>query len=120
LVSAIFQGLKGIFIVVLALQSNLPISVMLFWLVYLNLGAISSPHSTLLNEQIPSEQRSSMLSIASLASYLGGAVGGILLGYIAEKISISTAWIIAGGITMISLSLYLKIDGIQQKNKEVA
>jgi len=118
LVLAIFQGLKGICIIVLALQSNLPIAIMLFWLVYLNMGVISSPHSTLLNEQIPSEQRSSMLSIASLASYLGGAVGGIFLGYIAEKQSISTAWIIAGGISMLSLSLYLKIDGIQQAKKE--
>lgn len=118
LVSAIFQGLKGVCIIILALQSNLPIAVMFFWMIYLNMGVISSPHSTLLNEQIPSEQRSSMLSIASLASYVGGAVGGIFLGYIAEKQSINTAWIIAGGISMLSLSLYLKVDGIQQAKKE--
>jgi MFS family permease len=118
LVAALFHGVRGIFIIALAFQSSLPIAVLLFWLVYLNMGVVNSPSNTILNQQIPSEHRSSMLSIASLASYLGGALGGFLLGYIAEQFSISMAWIIAGGILVISLSLYLRIDGIQQKQKE--
>ncbi|MGB7876461.1 MAG: MFS transporter, partial [Anaerolineales bacterium] len=36
LVAAIFQGLRGVILIGLALQSNLPIAVLLFWLVYLN------------------------------------------------------------------------------------
>ncbi|MGB7874787.1 MAG: MFS transporter [Anaerolineales bacterium] len=119
LVAAIFQGLRGIILIGLALQSNLPVAVLLFWLVYLNMGAVNSPHSTLLNEQIPSGQRSSMLSIESLASYLGSAVGGILLGYIAEQLSISTAWIISGGALVLSLFLYLKIDFLLHKEKDI-
>jgi MFS family permease len=119
LVAAIFQGLRGIVIIALATQSNLPIAVLLFWLVYLNMGIVNSPHSTLLNEQIPSEQRSSMLSIESLASYLGGAIGGVLLGYIARQFSISTAWIISGGALMLSLFMYLKIEFLQQKEREI-
>jgi MFS family permease len=118
LVAAIFQGLRGIVLLGLALQTNVPIAVVLFWLVYLNMGAVNSPHSALLNEQIPSEQRSSMLSIESLSSYLGGAVGGILLGYIAKQFSISTAWLIAGGSLVISLFLYLKIEFLQQKERK--
>ena len=125
LVAAIFHGLRGVILVGLALQSNLPIAVLLFWLVYLNMGAVNSPHSTLLNEQIPSEQRASMLSIESLAAYLGSAVGGILLGYIAKQLSISTAWLISGGALVLSLFIYLKIDfylhnekGIELHGKE--
>ena len=114
-VAAIFQGLRGVVLIGLALVTNLPIAVGLFWLVYLNMAAINSPHSTLLNNQIPSEQRSSMLSISSLASYLGGAIGGIVLGALAERFSVSTAWLIAGGITVLSLVLYLRIDKIQAK-----
>jgi DHA1 family quinolone resistance protein-like MFS transporter len=117
LVAAIFQGLRGVILILLALQSNLPIAVLLFWLVYLNMGAVNSPHSTLLNEQIPSEQRSSMLSIESLASYLGSAVGGIFLGYIAKQFSISTAWLISGGALVLSLFLYLKIEFLQHEKK---
>ena len=119
LVAAIFHGLRGVILIGLALQSNLPIAVLLFWLVYLNMGAVNSPHSTLLNEQIPSEQRSSMLSIESLASYLGGAVGGVLLGYIARQFSISTAWIISGGALVLSLFIYLKIEFLQHKEREI-
>ena len=119
LVAAIFHGFRGIILIGLALQSNLPIAVLLFWLVYLNMGIVNSPHSTLLNEQIPSEQRSSMLSIESLASYLGSAVGGILLGYIAKQYSISTAWLIAGGTLVLSLFLYLKIEVLQKKKKDI-
>ena len=119
LVAAIFHGLRGIVLIGLALQSNLPIAVLLFWLVYLNMGAVNSPHSTLLNEQIPSEQRSSMLSIESLASYLGSALGGVLLGYIAEQFSISTAWMIAGGALVLSLFMYLKIEFLQHKEREI-
>ncbi len=119
LVTAIFQGMRGIILIGLALQSNLPLAVLLFWLVYLNMGAVNSPHSALLNEQIPPEQRSSMLSIESLASYLGGAVGGILLGYIAKQLSISTAWVISGGALVLSLFLYLKIDFLLHKERDI-
>jgi MFS family permease len=119
LVAAIFQGLRGIILIGLAMQSNLPLAVLLFWLVYLNMGAVNSPHSALLNEQIPSEQRSSMLSIESLASYLGSALGAVFLGYIAEQISISTAWIISGGALVLSLFAYLKIEFLQHEEKEI-
>jgi MFS family permease len=119
LLAAIFQGLRGIILIGLALQSNLPVAVLLFWLVYLNMGAVNSPHSTLLNEQIPSEQRSSMLSIESLASYLGGAIGGVLLGYVAKQFSISTVWMIAGGALVLSLFAYLKIEFLQHEEREI-
>jgi len=119
LVAAIFHGLRGVILIGLALVGNVPLAIAFFWLVYLNMGAVNSLHSTLLNEQIPSEQRSSMLSIESLASYIGGAIGGIFLGYIAEQISISTAWVIAGGTLVLSLFLYLRIEVLQQQERKL-
>lgn len=118
LVAAIFQGLRGVVIIALAIQSNLPIAILLFWLVYLNMGVVNSPHYTLLNDQIPSEQRSSMLSIESLASYLGGAIGGVLLGYIAKHLSINTAWMVAGVALVLSLFLYVGIEFLQHKERD--
>jgi predicted MFS family arabinose efflux permease len=117
LVAAIFHGVRGVFLIGLALQTNVPAAVALFWLVYMNMGAVNSLHSTLLNEQIPSEQRSSMLSIESLSSYVGGAAGGVLLGYTAEHFSIPTAWLIAGGILVLSLVLYVRVATLQQKER---
>jgi MFS family permease len=119
LVAAIFHSLRGVILISLAVQTNIPLAVVLFWLVYLNMGAVNPLHSTLLNDQIPSEKRSSMLSIESLASYLGGAVGGIFLGYIAERLSISAAWIISGAGLVLSSLLYLKIEVLAQKERKV-
>jgi DHA1 family quinolone resistance protein-like MFS transporter len=117
--AAIFQGLRGIMLIWLAFLTNVPMAVLFFWLVYLNMGAVNSLHSTLLHEQIPSEQRSSMLSIESLASYIGGAISGIFLGYVAEQSSISVAWVIAGGTLVISLFLYLRIEVLQMQERKV-
>jgi len=110
LVCAIFQGTWGIAIVLLALQSVPLAAVAFFWLAYMNMGVINSPHSTLLNREIPAEHRSSMLSISSLAGYVGAMIAAVGLGYVAEQVSISAAWIIGGMILVVSLSLYWLVD----------
>lgn len=107
LVCAIFQTVRGLVIIGLAWQTTTLPAVLLFWLVYLNMGLINSPHSTLLNREIPPAQRSSMLSIESLAGYLGAIVGGIGLGYVAKHASINLAWTISGVVLITSLVLYL-------------
>ncbi len=110
LVCAIFQGAWGMAIVLLAWQSIPLAAVSLFWLAYLNMGVINSPHSALLNREIPAEHRSSMLSIASLAGYVGSMIAGAGLGFVAEHSSISAAWIIGGAVLVLSLSLYWWVD----------
>jgi predicted MFS family arabinose efflux permease len=110
LVCAIFQGMRGLTLIGLAWQTRMPPAVALFWLAYLNMGVVNSPHSTLLNREIPAAQRSSMLSIESFAAYLGCIVGSIGLGYVAEHTSISAAWIISGVILVLSLGLYLQVE----------
>lgn len=110
LVCAVFQGAWGASVVLLALQTELPLAVLFFWLAYMSMGGVNSPHNTLLNREIPAEQRSSMLSIASLATYAGAGLGAGGLGYLAEHVSISSAWIVSGVVLMISLGLYLRID----------
>ncbi len=110
LVSAIFQGTWGGAIILLALQSNIFPAAATFWLAYLSMGVINSPHNTLLNREIPAEQRSAMLSIASLTTYIGVMLGGLVLGYVAKHASINYAWAIAGALLVLSLSLYWKID----------
>jgi predicted MFS family arabinose efflux permease len=95
------------------LQSSALPAVAFFWLAYMNMGVINSPHNTLLNREIPSEQRSAMLSIASLTSYLGVMLGGVVLGYVADHASINQAWVIAGLLLVVSLGMYWMIDARQ-------
>jgi DHA1 family quinolone resistance protein-like MFS transporter len=110
LVAAVFQGLRGLFLILLAIQADIVTAVAFFWLVYLGMGVMASPHSTLVNEEIPSERRSSMLSIQSLVGYIGSIIGSVGLGYIARQSSTSVAWIVAGVILMVSLFLYIRVD----------
>lgn len=117
LVAAIARGLQGLFLILLALQTAVPLFMLLFWLVYLNMGVLDSPHNTLINEEISSAHRSAMLSVQSLAGYLGGMMGAVGLGYVAEQASVSVAWIVAGSILMVSLLLYVQVDVRQRKEK---
>jgi hypothetical protein len=116
LVCALFQGLWGLSIVLLAQQNSPVPAVLFFWLAYMNMGGANSPHSTLLNREIPAEQRSIMLSIASLTGYVGGALGSVVLGYVAEHLSISAAWLAAGLVLMVSLGFYWRVDVRQHRS----
>jgi MFS transporter, DHA1 family, quinolone resistance protein len=117
-VCAVFHGLRGAFLVGLALQHGPMLAGMFFWLVYLGQGVVLSTHSLLLNEQIPSARRSSMLSIQSLVSYLGGILGSAGLGFIADRTSIPVAWGVAGGVLLVSWVLYLRIDAVRKESRE--
>lgn len=110
LVAAVTRGVQGIFLILLAMQSGVLGAAILFWLVYANMGVLESPHATLVNNEIPSERRSAMLSVQSLATYGGAAIGSILFGYISQLGSIRYAWIVAGLIAVVSLWLYISVD----------
>lgn len=110
LLAALIQGVQGLAFVLLALQEDVLSAVVFFWLIYWAIGSSNSPHATLLNQEIPSERRSSMLSIQSLASYVGGIAGSVVLSYLANNFSISIAWIVAGVLLLVSLPLYVGID----------
>ncbi len=110
LLSAAFQGLQGIALVFLALQKATLPAAALFWFIYLTMAVRGSPSMALFNLEVPSAQRSTMLSVASLVSYAGFFVGSVTLGYIAERAGIPTAWLLAGGVTVLSLVFYLRVD----------
>lgn len=99
----------GAFIIVLALQT----SVMSFSAVYLTMfffnGMSNIPESTVFNLEIPEENRSSLLSVSSLALQLGGVVGALSFSAMIGTSSISSIWIIAGVLFAISSFVYLGI-----------
>ena len=109
LVAALFQGLEGFFLIVLAGMTAVVPAVALFWLAYMSLSGVNSPQAALLNQEIPAERRSAMLSVQSLAGYAGSIFGSAVLGYVAEIFSIQVAWTIAGTVLLVSLLLYARI-----------
>jgi MFS family permease len=118
LVGAVARLLQGAAILGLAAAGALLPAAGLFWLVYLAGGLGHSPHATLLNAEIPAARRSAMLSVQSLASYLGSFIGGAGLGYVADHASISLAWLIAGTLTVVSLVPYLILDARRDRAED--
>ena len=118
LVAALFQGLQGTVLLLLALQSSAGLATAFFWLVYFSRGTLNSPHAALFNAEVPSTRRSSMLSVQSLVNYIGGFLGSVALGYVADVFSISAAWFIAAGLLVLSLPLYLLVDARRAGSQE--
>ena len=104
------EFLRGLALVLLVMQGNLYLAGLFFWLVYFGMGITGPAVSAMINEEIPAELRSTMLSIQSMVSYIGVFAGSVLLGRLAHQFSVGTAWLVAGGVLITLLLPYLKID----------
>ena len=105
--AAATQGAKGVFMLLLASQAG-PLGIAAgLALSYFALSANNVPHEALLNEAIPSERRSVMLSLNSLSLFLGIAIGSTVLGLLASRLGAGTALGIAGIFTLTAASAYV-------------
>jgi DHA1 family quinolone resistance protein-like MFS transporter len=101
--------LLGIFFFLLAMQAN----IMRFSVFYLTLfifnGMANPLYLTVFNKSIPEKHRSTLLSLDSLFMKTGVFIGGIIIGYLANRFSISLGWFVGGGILTASSILFLKL-----------
>jgi DHA1 family quinolone resistance protein-like MFS transporter len=99
----------SIAIVVMALQNGIIGFVVLYFIVYLMIGLIGSPHAAAYNAGIPSEKRSTLMSFDSLVTQLGGVISSIVLGFVSGAYSIQAAWFIASLVLFIALGAYFAL-----------
>jgi len=116
-VCAVFHALRGVILIMVAAQARFAPAAAFLWLVYLGQGVVNSTHAVLLHHEIPPRRRSAMLSIESLAAYLGGFLGSAGLGLLADRTSTGFAWGIAGGVLLVSWVLYLRVDAIREERR---
>jgi MFS family permease len=109
LVCALASALQLVAIVLLAVQTRFLAAALFLWLLYSGNGLLQSPQAALLNERIPAERRATLLSVSSLFFTLGGALGNLALGYIANTYSIRSAWLTAAGPLAAALAIYLTL-----------
>lgn len=119
LAAALFKGLSGVFLLLLAFQSTLSGTAAYFWLFYLGNSVTNSPLGKIQNDEIPKARRSSMLSVGSFVTYAGFFVGSVVLGFVADRASIGTAWAVAGALLIFSIVLYVRIDLIRLRRKRL-
>jgi MFS family permease len=100
---------KGGAILLLALHAGgLGVAVGLA-LAYFAVATQNVPHDTLLNDAVPNERRSILLSINSLVFFLGIAVGSGVLGPLASVTDPRLALAIAGGFTLLAAIAYVGV-----------
>ncbi len=104
--AASFTCLAGIQIA-LALQGSIVGFVTVFILYSVVLGISETPASSILHRCVEDRQRSTMLSLRSLMQQLGGALGLILAGAIADVYSTPVAWIVGAVFLFIAVILSL-------------
>jgi len=102
LVMALLMVVMGLSIMFLSLQGTILPFAAFYLMTYLVIGMTNSPYGAMYNDQVPAEQRSTMLSFQSLIAQGGGLTGSIFLGFLAEEAGIPAAWAIAGVVVGVS------------------
>ncbi|MBB6480919.1 MFS transporter [Spirochaeta isovalerica] len=110
------RTLMGSLYFILAYQSGLIPFAFFYFTLFLFNGVQSSPESSIFNESVPSEKRSTLLSFSSLFMQTGGIAGSVALAFLAETYYIGRAWIVASIVIILSAALYLLIPYYQKKH----
>jgi MFS family permease len=104
--AASFACLAGVQIA-LAWQGNIIGFVAVFVLYSVILGVTETPASSILHRCVDDGQRSTMLSLRSLIQQLGGALGLVLAGTVAEIYATPIAWSVGAVLLVIAVMLSL-------------
>ena len=70
-------------------------------------GLNGPPHEALLHREADASNRSTVLSINSMMAFLAFAAAGPLLGLLADRVSLATAMVTAGAISILGAVFYL-------------
>lgn len=109
-VAALFQAAQFVSLLLLSRLDTVFLAVACFWLIYFSLAGTGPSVATLFHGQVPSHRRAVMLSLHSMATFVGASVGSLLLGWVVRSTSIPLAWTLAAGLLACSLWLLLRID----------
>ncbi|MBT4287526.1 MAG: MFS transporter [Deltaproteobacteria bacterium] len=105
----------GVFLLILAFQSRIIGFTFFYWTLFIFNGMSNSPHAAIFNSAIPTDKRSTLLSFESLFLQIGGLLGSLIMGYLANTLSISIAWILGAIILIISSFAYVYLPNHSKK-----
>ena len=101
----------GAAIVLLAAADRVPVAAAAFVLAYVFIGIRAPLHETMLHRRVDGDQRSTMLSLDSLALQLGGVAGAATVGILAQHLGIPGVWMIVGSVVAVAGLLYRTARG---------
>ncbi len=91
----------GVTVSLAAISPTLSVAITLFWIHELGRGFWAPMSDSYLHQRIPSHERASISSFCGMAPHIGGAIGLVISGGIAQVFGISTAWIVAGVVLIL-------------------
>lgn len=94
--------LSGVCFIGLAFTTNIYFFIIMLFALNAAKGARGAPLDSIFHAYVPNDKRSTLLSLQSLIMQVGGMVGMLGLGYVAEQYGIAAAWKIGGSILVIS------------------
>lgn len=98
----------GVTVSLAAISPMLSVAVLWFLLHESGRGFWAPMSDSYLHQRIPSHQRASISSFCGMAPHIGGAVGLVISGAIAQTFGITVAWIVAGIVLIIGAILLYK------------
>jgi len=99
------QVLAGVLAITAVLIPGLPFIVILFLLHEMPRGCWNPLIDSYLQKRIPSRERATIASFCAIAPHIGGVVGLIVSGLIAQFFGISVAWLVSGASLIIGALL---------------
>ncbi|HBV68160.1 MAG TPA: MFS transporter [Clostridiales bacterium] len=104
----VIRALLSVAIVVTALQTNVPVFMSSYAIIYLFFGMASVPEGVILNAEIPNNVRASVLSVNSLVLQVGGLSGSLLYSILIRYISIPAIWMLSSSIVLLTVIVISK------------
>ncbi|MFF5172953.1 MFS transporter [Micromonospora sp. NPDC000089] len=105
--AALLRILQGLTVVGMGLLAG-PVGVLVAYLACYTVHGASNPlHMGLLHRQVDGPYRTSVLSLNSMMSQPGGAIGMVALTALADATSVSTAMLVGAGALAVAAPLYL-------------
>lgn len=104
----VIQLITGIGIASAGLIRFLPAALTIFFVHELARGTLKPVKDAYLNDNIPSSERATLISFEGMSAYIGGAIGLLLSGILAECVSIPFAWLVSGATLGIAAIVVMK------------
>jgi MFS family permease len=91
------------------LAHSFAIAVTLYLIGMVSVGVFQPVRQAFLHQVVPSEQRATVLSLASLVSSTGSMLGQGGLGWVASRTSLATGYVVGGALTALAIPSVLAI-----------
>jgi len=101
-------AVSGILVVVMSTMTSLPLVVAIFLLHEVPRGTIQPFMDSYLQQRIPSAERATIASFCATAPHIGGAIGLVVSGAIAQGFGIPGTWCVSGVILILGALLLAK------------